>query len=55
MTFLEAYVLFGIPLMLLAVAGAAVLWARWDARREQQRELLESAAHDALQRKTPAE
>ena len=37
MTFLEAYVLFGIPLMLMAVAGAAVLWAKWDQRREQQR------------------
>ena len=30
MTFLEAYVLFGIPLMLLAVACAAVVWARWE-------------------------
>ena len=30
MTFLEAYVLFGIPLMLLALAGVTVLWARWE-------------------------
>ena len=38
MTFLEAYVLFGIPLMLLAVAGAALAWYRWEDRRERQRE-----------------
>src|SRR5688572_23860705 len=32
-TFLEAYVLFGIPLMLLALAGIAVVWARWEDLR----------------------
>lgn len=38
MTFLEAYVMFGIPLMLMAVAGAAVLWQRWEQRRDERRE-----------------
>jgi hypothetical protein len=37
MTFLEAYVLFGIPLMLLGVAFAALIWQRWEQRRDQRR------------------
>jgi hypothetical protein len=37
MTFLEAYVMFGIPLILVAIAWAAVLWQRWEQRREQRR------------------
>jgi hypothetical protein len=39
MTFLQAYVLFGIPLMLLAVAGAALLWARWEDRSDRERHI----------------
>ena len=39
MTFLQAYVLFGIPGMLLAVAGAALLWQRWESRREDRRHM----------------
>ena len=39
MTILEAYVLFGIPLMLLGVGVAAVLWTRWEDRREERRRL----------------
>jgi hypothetical protein len=38
MNWLEAYVLFGIPLMLLSVGVAAVLWTRWLDRREQRRQ-----------------
>jgi hypothetical protein len=37
MTFLQAYVLFGIPAMLLAVALAALAWQRWEQRKEMQR------------------
>lgn len=37
MTFLEAYVLFGIPLMLVGVAVAALIWQRWEQRREERR------------------
>lgn len=37
MTFLEAYVMLGIPLMLLALGVAALLWARWDDRKERRR------------------
>jgi hypothetical protein len=37
MTFLEAYVLFGIPLMVLALGGAALLWTRWEDRRDRRR------------------
>lgn len=36
MTFLEAYVLFGIPLMLLAVAFAALLWYRREDRKARR-------------------
>ncbi|MGH6924464.1 MAG: hypothetical protein ACRED5_12070 [Propylenella sp.] len=38
MTFLEAYVMFGIPLMLLALGGAALLWYRWEDHKERERE-----------------
>ncbi len=37
MTFLEAYVMFGIPLMLLGVALAALAWQRWEQRGERRR------------------
>lgn len=37
MTFLQAYVLFVIPLMLVGVAVGALLWTRWEDQREQRR------------------
>ena len=39
MTFLQAYVMFGIPLMLLGVGLAALLWTRWEDRKERERNL----------------
>jgi hypothetical protein len=36
-TFLEAYVMFGIPLMILALGGAALVYTRWEDRRERER------------------
>jgi len=38
MTFLEAYVMFGIPLMLLGVGLAALLFTRWEDRRNRERQ-----------------
>ena len=38
MTFLEAYVLFGIPLILLAIGGAGLLWAYIDGRAGRRRQ-----------------
>ena len=37
MTILQAYVLFGIPLMATGLGVAALLWTRWEDRREEQR------------------
>ncbi len=39
MTFFQAYVAFGIPLMLVGVAVAALLWTRWEDRREQRKQM----------------
>lgn len=37
MTILQAYVLFGVPLMALSLGVAAVLWTRWEDRRDERR------------------
>lgn len=37
MTFLQVYVLFGIPALMLALGGAALLWAKWEERAERRR------------------
>jgi hypothetical protein len=39
MTLLEAYVLFGIPVIVLSMGVAAVLWARWEEDAERRRRL----------------
>ena len=36
MAFLEWWVLFGIPALLLGMGLAALLWARWEERAERR-------------------
>lgn len=36
MSLLQAYVMFGIPALLLSLGGAALLWARWEEAQERK-------------------
>jgi hypothetical protein len=38
MTFLEAYILFGIPLIALAMAGGALWLTSWSAKKAEREE-----------------